>query len=230
MGNRPPIVADEWYHCFNRGVDKRIVFLDEDDCERLLILLYISNNEDSSIRTSDLGLSRITFEKILRREMHRGNPLVHIGAYAFMPNHVHFILRPLSDRGLSVFMQKIFTGYTMYFNMKYERTGPLFSGSYKSKHLNADEYFKHALQYVLFNPIELIEPDWKKGKGDLAKIQKELLAYRYASGKDFFGLDRPEKNIVHDVRQEYFERKPSLPSMLRDAQSYYLENTKFLEA
>jgi len=230
MGNRVPIATDEWYHCYNRGVDKRLVFMDEDDCERFLILLYLCNDEDSNTRIFNLELRHPRLAKLIaRNSIIRGAPLVDIGAYAFMPNHLHFIMRQLSDRGLSRFMQKIFTAYTMYFNKKYERTGPLFSGAYKSKHIGTDEYFKHAIPYVLFNPVELIEPKWKTGSGDLSRIEKNLREYRYASAADFFGIKRPEGCIVYDIRNEYFDQLPSLSGMLRDAQAYYRENTKFLE-
>ncbi len=230
MGNRFPIVADEWYHCFNRGVDKRIVFGDESDCERFMALLFVSNDEDSNTRLFDLDRHKVDLSKVIRYDAPRGAPLVRIGAYALMPNHVHFIVQPLTDAGLARFMHKVFTGYTMYFNKKYERAGPLFSGKYKSKHLDTDEYFKHAVQYVLFNPVEIFEPNWKKGIGDLPRIERELRAYRYASVQDFFRIERPEKIIVHDIVREYFDKKPSLSAMLKDAHFYYKENAKFLDA
>ena len=230
MGNRIPIATDEWYHCYNRGVDKRQVFIDEDDYERFLLLLYLCNDEESSTRVVDLEMKQIRLAKVLEhRTITRTVPLVDIAAYACMPNHVHFIMRQISDGGLPRFMQKVFTGYTMYFNQKYERTGPLFSGAYKSKHIDTDEYFKHAIQYVLLNPVELVQPNWKKGMGDRSFIETQLLTYRYASVQDFFGGKRPEGKIVHDVRKEYFDRRPSLSAMLRDAQLYYRENARFLE-
>ena len=229
MGNRQPIATNEWYHCYSRGVDKRIVCIDEDDYERLLVLLYLCNDEDSNTRIYDLELRYVRLSRLLeRKSIIHGAPLVEIGAYAFMSNHVHFILKPLSDRGLSRFMQKVFTGYTMYFNKKYERTGSLFSGTYKSKHIDTDTYFKYALQYVLLNPIELFEPRWKTGHGDLSLIKKQLLSYRYASTSDFFGIKRPEGLIVHNILNEYFDKPPSLNAMLRDAQEYYRANEKFL--
>ena len=229
MVRRASIAADEWYHCFNRGVDKRTVFESEDDCNRFIALLYISNDEDTHSRLAELERRRIHVGTILDRNVVRGTPLVDIGAYALLPNHFHCVIRPLTDSGLSRFMQKVFTGYTMYFNNKYERTGPLFSGKYKSKHLDTDEYFKHAVQYVLFNPIELFEPQWKKGIGNLSLIEKKLRTYPFSSVQDFFGTRRAENVIVHDVAREYFERKPSLAAMLRDAQQYYQENAVFLE-
>lgn len=230
MAYRMPIAVDEWYHCYNRGVDKRVVFMDEDDCERFLVLLYLCNDIDSTTHVIDLELKHVRLDDILaRRTIMRTAPLVHIAVYALMPNHVHFVLRQCVDGGLSRFMQKVFTGYTMYFNKKNDRTGSLFAGSYKSKHLDSDEYFKHAIQYVLLNPVELFQPNWKKGQGLTSAIEKQLRAYRYASVPDFFGHKRPEACIVHDVRREYFDKVPTLAAMLRDAQLYYQENVKYLE-
>ena len=58
-------------------------------------------------------------------------------------------------------MQKLLTAYTMYFNKKNERTGPLFSGMFKATHANEDEYLKYLFSYIHLNPIKLIEPLWK---------------------------------------------------------------------
>lgn len=230
MVYREPIATDEWYHCYNRGVDKRLVFMDEDDCERLLVLLYLCNDADSTTHVVDLELKHVRLDSVMnRRTIVRTAPLIDIGAYAFMPNHLHIIGRQLADGGLPSFMQKVFTGYTMYFNKKYQRTGSLFAGTYKSKHLSTDEYFKHAVQYVLLNPVELFEPGWKQGRGITSTIEGQLRGYRYSSVPDFFGSKRPENCIVHDIRSEYFGKKPTLPAMLKDAQLYYRENAKYLD-
>ena len=45
--------------------------------------------------------------------------------------------------GHSIFMKKLGTGYSMYFNAKYERTGGLFEGRFKSRHVESDEYLKY---------------------------------------------------------------------------------------
>jgi putative transposase len=230
VANRAPIITEEWYHCYNRGVDKRTVFEGEDDCERFLMLLYLCNDRDRNTHVIDLELRHATLAGLLRyRSFERGAPLVDIGAYALMDNHLHLIVRQLTDRSVAQFMQRVFTGYTMYFNKKYERSGALFAGSYKSKHLNTDEYFKHALQYVLLNPVDLFEKDWKRGSGDIRTIEKQLRTYKYSSAPDFFGEKRPESSLVHDVRTEYFDRGPALSGMLRDAQQYYRETARQLE-
>ena len=230
MANRAPIANDEWYHCYNRGVDKRTTFEDEDDYERFLLLLYICNDIDSKVHIADLAPNTRLGKLLLRSNSStRSSPLVDIAAYSLMPNHVHFVMRQCTDQGLSRFMQKIFTGYTMYFNQKHERTGSLFAGTYKSKHLDSDEYFKHAIQYVNLNPVELFEPDWKIGRGNVTRIATYLEKYPYASTSDFFGTKRPETALIYDVKKEYFDRNPTLSCMLLDAREYYRECTKFLE-
>jgi putative transposase len=229
MANRPPVGDDEWYHCYNRGVDKRQVFMDERDSERFLILLYLCNDASSHVNL-DLYSGVDTLGRLLARDNPvRSAPLVQIGAYALMHNHVHFVVKQYAENGLSRFMQKVFTGYTMYFNKRYDRTGALFAGSYKSKHIANDIYFKQALQYVLLNPVEIFEPNWKKGKGDLKRLEKNLRAYTYSSLRDFIGSNRPEASIVDDVRGEYFNSVPSLKKMLSEARLYHRENQRFLE-
>ena len=153
----------------------------------------------------------------------RTEPLVEIGAYALMPNHPHLILKQVADGGIARFMQKVFTGYTMYFNLKNKRTGALFAGTYKSRHISNDQYLKQAISYVLLNPAELFADDWKKGMIDLSQIREPLLAYRFSSLSDFLGSKRQENKIVTEMG-EFYEKKPTLDEMLSYAISYHQEN------
>src|ERR1700679_3572183 len=110
MGSRAPFAIGEWYHCFNRGVDKRSIFEQPGDYERFLIQLYIGNGT-KNIRASQL--SSIKLDAVLEdNRMDRGEPLVDIGAYALMPNHFHLILKEVRANGIPTFMQKLCTGYT----------------------------------------------------------------------------------------------------------------------
>lgn len=213
--------TDEWYHCYNRGTDKRIVFEDTVDYERFLALLYVSNGTDA-IRISDHRASDL-YTFLEDEHLGRGKPLVEIGAYALMPNHPHLVLKQIADDGIARFMQKVFTGYTMYFNLKNHRTGALFAGTYKSRHIPDDQYLKQAISYVLLNPAELFTNDLKKGTVNLFLTEKQLLGYRYSSLPDFLGKKRLENKIVTNL-DEYFEAKPTLKEMLSEAISYYQEN------
>ncbi len=226
MPTRPPIVVGEWYHCYNRGVDKRRVFESNSERNRFLALLYLSNSSEaihiSNLPSQDL---RYIFSDKFGNER---KTIVEIGAYALMNNHVHFILKEIVPGGIARFMQKVFTGYTMYFNKKRERTGALFAGTFKSKHLHDDEYLKMAVPYVLLNPAELFESGWKQGIVANKNIHKKLLEYRYSSLPDFVGTLRPESRIVGNSLKEYYDSVPTLEEMVSDALRYYqqFENIK----
>ena len=78
-------------------------------------------------------------------------PLVNIVAYCLNTNHYHFLLQQLSEKGIEKFMQRLGTGYTMYFNNKYHRTGALFQGRFKAVHINTNQYLLHVSAYVNLN-------------------------------------------------------------------------------
>jgi len=223
MSTRPPMAIGEWYHCYTRGVDKRKVFESQEDYDRFLVHLYVANGT-RNIRVSDMRDTRL--KRVLEDEsLDRGHPIVEIGAYSLMPTHVHFLLREIRDGGIALFMQKTFTGYTMYFNNKNERTGALFSGTFKSKHVNEDRYLKQVIPYILLNPVELFYPDWKNGIGDIDSVEKKLLAYPYSSLQEFqsVSIERPHKKIVNGSFEMYYEQLPTLSQMLCDAHEYYRE-------
>ena len=80
------------------------------------------------------------------------------------------------------FMQKVLTGYAMYFNRKYLRQGRLFQGVFKSEHLDTDEYLKYIYSYILLNPAKLKDKDWKeKCPRDLNILREFILGYKYSS-------------------------------------------------
>ena len=214
-------MTEEWYHCYNRGVDKRRVFESKSDYERFIALLYVSNG-DKTEAISDRY--RRDLQSILAgNPAERGKPLVEIAAFSLMPTHVHFVLQQLQDGGIARFMQKVFTGYTMHFNARRERTGTLFAGTYKAKHIKDDRYLKQVIPYVIFNPAELFEPKWKQGKCDVEKMRTQLLEYPYSSAKEFFSKDTTAQKITAAGIREYYDRMPELTEMLEDARDYYRE-------
>lgn len=193
----------EHYHVYNRGVDKRKVFLSRTDHQRFLLLLLLGNSQKPisirdviqkhSTRGESLG---DVFEKIhLNCELE--TRCVEILAYCLMPNHFHLILRECAEGGISRFMSKILTGYSMYFNKKYERVGTLFERPFKAQHIDTDPYFRHIFAYVHLNPVNLYQKDWKeKGLQSKKKAVDFLRKYQYSSFQDYFGKERPERNIL----------------------------------
>ena len=107
-----------------------------------------------------------------------------------MPNHFHILVKEKTENGTSVYMLKLLTAYSMYFNAKYDRTGRLYESTFKSSHVNNDEYLKYLYAYIHLNPAKLIDRNWKekrtKSKTELFKFVSE---YRYSSIQEYSDTD-----------------------------------------
>jgi len=204
---------DEFYHLYNRGTEKRIIFSAKADYERFIALLYLCN-DTQNVHLNDRPSSNLA-ERLL---LERVSPLLNIGAYCLMPNHFHLIVQERGDNGISRFMQKIITGYTMYFNKRYERTGALFQGKFKATHANQDEYLKYLISYIHLNPIKIIDSQWKeKGIKDKKRAENFLDQYLYSSYLDYCGKTRPERKVINkDVLPRYFSSVNNFKTTTRD--------------
>ena len=191
----------EFYHLYNRGTEKRTIFLTRGDYERFLSLLYIANQSTPV----DVKLQGGTLNEILRIE--RSEPLVAIGAYCLMPNHFHILAKEVVGGGISKFMQKVLTGYTMYFNKRHERSGALFQGTFRASHIQDDRYLKYLVSYIHLNPVKLIEPKWKEtGIADPVGAEVYLAQYRYSSYPGYFGRESTfTKILTLEEFPRYFE-------------------------
>lgn len=211
---------DEYYHLYDRGCDKRPVFMEKSDYRRFLMMLFLCNDQKRKIDFRQYKGS--TFEEIFA--VSRSEPLVAIGAYCLMENHIHLLIKELIENGTSKFIQKLLTGYTMYFNKKYERTGALFGGHFKASHLNSDEYLKYIYSYIHLNPIKIIQSDWKeKGIKDLDKAHNFLENYKYSSYLDYAHPkeNRVQKNILNFKEfPEYFTGENSFEKNINDWLTY----------
>lgn len=215
---RDPFAVDEWYHCYNRGIDKRVVFESERDCERFVEALYLCNDDESTERSY---FDHIPHNEIFERD--RSSPLVAIGAYCLMPTHYHLLLREIVDNGISRFMHKLGTSYAMYFNTKNARTGNLFNKPFRSRHVSDDRYFRHVAQYIHLNPAETFEKDWKEGKvSSLSKLEHKMREYRFSSFQDYYRADRVEYEILDvDAISIIRNGMPPMRNILREAHAYY---------
>ncbi len=180
----------EYYHIYNRGVEKRDIFKEKAHYERFLKLLYLANGDKPYIFRE---IERLPLSKI-----ERGKPQVAIGAYVLMPNHYHILVKELTDGGLSTFMSKLGTGYSSYFNKKEKRVGHLFQGNFKARHARRDEYLKYLFAYIHLNPVKLVDSTWKDiGVTDPAKARQYLESYKYSSYPEFTGKKRDEAAILN---------------------------------
>jgi putative transposase len=182
MERKAKLEEGEFYHIYNRGVEKRTIFQNSSEYKRFLILLYIANSS-KPLHIKDFYTTN-TINEIYEKD--RGKQLVGIGAYCLMPNHFHLLITPLVDGGISKFMLKLQTGYSMYFNKKNDRVGALFQGTFKSEHIDDDIYLKYIYAYIHLNPAKLKNSNWKiQTKSFLNQLKKFIAEYPYSSLQEY---------------------------------------------
>ncbi|MEK7109773.1 MAG: transposase [Patescibacteria group bacterium] len=155
-------IENGFYHVYNRGVEKRNIFLDEQDYRVFLsyLKIYLSpilesinnldNNDELDYQNKNIQISRLyTLNNFFKK--------INLISYVLMPNHFHLELQQIGKKDIEIFMRSLITKYTMYFNRKYRRVGHLFQGRYKAVLILGEEYLVHLSRYIHFNPIELIE-------------------------------------------------------------------------
>lgn len=152
-------VENGFYHVYNRGVDKRKIFKDVQDYNVFLSYLKTAlspppkKNKQKLIKVNVKGVS---FTKLARPPKNFRNK-VELLVYCLMSNHFHLLIKQKSRETMEAFMRSILTRYSMYFNKKYERIGPLFSGTYKAVLITKDSYLLHLSRYIHQNPFKYSE-------------------------------------------------------------------------
>ncbi len=142
------LVTGEYYHIYNRGVDKRDIFETTEDLERFKESIKQFNQVNGIGSLEKHYKSKRPSGRALGSPPEKSEPLVAISAFCINPNHFHFVLKQLVDGGIAKFMQKVLAGYTYYFNQKHQRSGALFQGTFKSKLIDNEEYLRKIVAYV----------------------------------------------------------------------------------
>lgn len=193
----------ELFHVVNRGVDKRKIFLDNEDYLRGIHDLFEFNDTESVnnltnyLRTNPKDVGR---PYIRDKEKRTRKLLVNIHAFCFMPNHYHLLLSEKAKNGISLFMKKLNGGYARYFNKKYKRRGALFEGRYKRIIIKNEAHFIHLPYYIHLNSLDLIAREWRERKlNNFTKAMKFLESYRWSSHLDYAG----KKNFPSVTQREF---------------------------
>src|SRR3989344_4620574 len=210
------------YHVFNRGVEKRDIFLSDGDRWRFLQGMYLFNDKST---TTNL-LYRLEKEKgkmhfgILREYMKKENierkPLVRIMADCLKQNHFHFLLEEIQKNGISRFMHKLGVGYTKYFNAKYERVGGLFQGTFKAVEIKKDEQLHYIIAYInVINPGQELEPELKTAAQDPEEIIRFVEHYPWSTHLEYLGK---RESIITDmgIAAKIFPTPKSYLGFVRD--------------
>lgn len=154
-------VEKGYYHLYNRGVEKRKIFLDARDYKTFLYLLkaYLSSSPKTPFKKIKTLIAEI---KLL--------------AYCLMPNHFHLLVKQTTKDAITKLTRRICTNYAMYFNKRYKRVGSLFQGNYKGVLVETDAQLLHLSRYIHINPNEIL------------RSQSKLIDYPYSSYGDYLGL------------------------------------------
>jgi len=196
---RIDFVNDEYYHIYNRGVDKRNIFPDQRDYVRFLKGLRLFN-------ASGMTWLSLLNDKVEQYE--KGKRLVDVLCYCLMPNHYHILIKQKSDSGITTFMRKLNTGYTMYFNIRYKRTGRLFENKFKAVHVKNDDFLRHLSRYIHMNPLDLTGEDWRNGKILKTKTAlKYLRNYPWSSLASYVSVKTRNRIINKGILAEIFSNK-----------------------
>lgn len=198
---KTPIITDEIYHVFNRGVNKNKIFFSEDDYKRFyLTALHYKFKETKFSYFNDPGSLELKKES--------SQPKIEVLAYCLMPNHFHFLLKQLVDGGITWYLQHLTNSFSHYINTKYERVGPLFQGRFKNILIESDEQLLHVSRYIHLNPY-------------VSSLVKKMNNYRFSS---YLSYIKPHNDLLSDYKLvlDYFQSRKHYKQFVLDQEDYAL--------
>lgn len=177
-GRKIPLATGEVYHVFNRGIDRRITFSNKREFTRAVQAINFYRFAHPRINLGKFLTLEKNKKELFLKNLETSSPLVEILAYCLMPNHFHFLLRQVEDKGISKFISNFINSYTRYFNTKNERDGGLFLNQFKAKRIETDEQLIHVCRYIHLNPYT----------GFIISSFKELEHYPWSSLTDYLEM------------------------------------------
>jgi putative transposase len=224
---RPNFFCNKIYHIYNRGVDKRNIFLDDIDRFRFVHDLF-EFNDTNPVFNAGYNFKNKSIEVGLQYFDNKNKPrklLVEVLAFCLMPNHFHLLLRQKKENGVTEFMRKIGTGYTNYFNQKYTRSGVLFQGKFKAVPIEKEAHLVYTPHYIHTNPLDIANPEWRQnGFLNFNEALSFLEKYRWSSLSDYLnkknfpsitqrdflleifgGVKQYEKDLIDIIKNRNFE-------------------------
>ena len=214
-----PLVAGEIYHVFNRSVAKQPIFLTDGDYNRALEVINFYRFGSLPLRFSHYKRLPADQRKDFTEDLTKtGRQIIVILSFCLMPNHFHFLLKPLEDKATSIFMRKFQDSYSKYFNTKQKRTGSLFQAMFKAVRIETDDQLIHVSRYIHLNPTS----------SHVVKTEA-ISDYPWSSYKEFI----KEKNeFITDTKSvlDYFKTRESYKKFVLDQADYArkLEHIKHL--
>lgn len=215
---RDLVSVGEYYHVLNRGVNKQIIFHDKKDWDRFIFLIMLFQSP-----INFTNISRLT-EKFMENVQHPvlniqgviDKRIVELVCFCVMPNHFHLILKEEVEGGIAQYMQRVLNAYAKYYNTKYQKSGHLFQGPYKSVHINTNEQLLHLSAYIHKNPIEL--QIWKN----------KISSYYYSSYMDYIGENRWRGLLTINIIKDQFKNGKEYDDFVLSSSAKLLDEKMYL--
>jgi putative transposase len=214
-----PLVTDNFYHIFNRGVNRRQIFTNKRDYIRALNTLKFFNYVDYPIRYSKFLLLANGQRKEIWDRLDKSNTFTDIISFCLMPNQFHLLLKQNRDEGISKLLANFQISYTKYFNIKNDRVGSLLQGQFKAVKIDSEEQLLHVSRYVHLNPYS----------SAVIENIKDLLKYEWSSLPEYAQNNQYDL-CKNNILLNYFKNNTEYIDFVLNNADYQkdLENIKHL--
>ena len=192
-------VSDSYYHIYNRGVEKRNIFLEDTDYKAFLsdLKFYLTPiPKDFKGSTLKVVKGEKTYRYYPSQHPKNHADKIQLVGYCLMPNHFHLCIKQTDRDSINHFMRSLSTKYAMYFNKKNKRVGPLFQGIYKAVLITNEGQFIELSKYIHRNPLKI-----------LGESQK-LVEYPYSSYRNYLGIIRQSWVHPENITCSYSTTNP----------------------
>lgn len=213
-----------YMHVCNRGAKKMPIYRDESDLHRLRSLLFYLNHDqpmpDHWTRDVVKDLRACVWPSAWQDRA----PVVSVLAFTLMPNHLHFFLKEIVEGGVAKFMHRVSMAHSKFINTKYEESGGLFAGTYKSRIIEDEEDFKNLAVYIMVkNPFELYPGGLTAACREFDAAYTHALRNPFTSLREYDAIDRVSPIVNRELLGELFSAKGSFKDFARECMLHRLE-------
>lgn len=215
-GRKYPLITNEYFHIFNRGIDHRPTFTDLINFRRAKETIQFYRFASLPIKLSQFLVLGNNRRQEIFNQIDKSNTLVDIICYCLMPNHFHFLLQQKQENGISKFLSNFQNSYTRYFNTKRRRIGPLFLDQFKAVRVETNEQLLHLSRYIHLNPYTSY----------VVKNITQLENYQWSSLADY--LEGKNELCAKKIILDFFKKPEDYKKFIFD-QANYQRDLKSIE-
>ncbi|MDO8593337.1 MAG: transposase [bacterium] len=213
-----------YMHVCNRGVKKMPIYRNESDLYRLRSLLFYFNHDqpmpDHWTRDIEGNLDALEWPSSWQDRV----PIVSVLAFTLMSNHLHLFLKEIAEGGIAKFMHRVSMAYSKFINRKYEESGSLFEGTYKSRIIHDEADFKNLAAYIMVkNPFELYRGGLIRACREFESAYTEALHNPFTSLRDYDDTKKISPILDRELLGELFSEQGSFKEFARECVLHRLD-------